>query len=280
MISFIKLNLRIAMTSIFFILFSLSPSYAQGIYEEAYDFAYSSDGMNLDQYDAQLVADQIAAMRNPATAFYCYRDAYTYYIYTYSNGRGNLDRNEAIGYAEDQCIYNRSGARGLSRRNEVFQEAFTFAKSSSGMNLDRSEAQEIAREVAATRNPVIVLSCFKDAYTFAKSGSGMNLDRGEAVEHVKDLCINNRRGARGLSRRNEVFQKAFTFAKSSSGMNLDRSEAQEIAREVAATRNPVMVLSCFKDAYTFAHSSSGMNLDRDEAIEHTRNQCGIVDDRL
>ncbi len=69
-------------------------------FKEAYNFAYSSGGMNMSSQAARDFAWKIADQINPQQALYCYRTAYNF---AYSSGGMNLSSQGARDHAEKTC---------------------------------------------------------------------------------------------------------------------------------------------------------------------------------
>jgi hypothetical protein len=172
----------------------------------------------------------------------------SYADFTSSNSGGSADLLRSL----DQCAYScsnhcsklvaavqervetiQSECTGGSKpvNQTAFQEAYTFAYSSSGLNLTTASAQEFANKITQDPNPMAALAAFKEAYTFAYTSSGLNLTAASAKEFAWKIT-DQRNPKSTLS----CYKQAYTFAYSSSGMNLTAAAARAHAEKSCALK--------------------------------------------
>jgi hypothetical protein len=69
---------------------------------------------------------------------------------------------------------------------DVYEEAYKFASSPTGLYLARKEAMSVALEIASRPNPASVLSAYQGACRFASAPTGLYLDRKEAMSYAME----------------------------------------------------------------------------------------------
>lgn len=126
----------------------------------------------------------------------------------------------------EQRIQNARGACNAHQPVDqgLFQDAYTWAYSSSGLNLTTAAAREFAQQIVDMPNGRHVLSAFRAAYNWAYSSSGLNLTTTAARAWAWRI-VRQRNPGQAMA----CYKQAYQFAYSPSGMNLTSSAAREHA---------------------------------------------------
>jgi hypothetical protein len=113
------------------------------VFQEAYKWSYSSDGLNETSSNAEKFANLIVSKTCPAAYFMVYKPAYKF---AYGSNGMNKTRTEAKKTADIICNYEESK---LYTKNSLqcYIDNYTFAYSSGGMNKTRFEAENFANKI-------------------------------------------------------------------------------------------------------------------------------------
>lgn len=70
----------------------------------------------------------------------------------------------------------------------AFQTADSWAYGSNGLNLTKTDAMAFGWKLTEQLNPTSSLECYKQAYTYAYSSNGLNLGKADAQAHAQKMC--------------------------------------------------------------------------------------------
>lgn len=112
------------------------------VFQEAYKWSYSSEGLNYTSSEAEKFAILITNKLCPAAYFKVFKPGY---IFAYSSKGMNKLKTEAIKLATTISDYE---AANYYTKNSLqcYIDNYTFAYSSDGMNKTRSEAENFANK--------------------------------------------------------------------------------------------------------------------------------------
>lgn len=112
------------------------------LYQDAYNYAYGSHGLNLDRAPAMSFASKVSGMGavNGARYLKVYKQAYLFF---YSSNGVSLDRAPAMQWTDAVA-----STTDPETTFETFKKSYNFAYGSNGLNLDRGPALKFAAEQA------------------------------------------------------------------------------------------------------------------------------------
>lgn len=169
----------------------------------------------------------IASTSNPSLYDKLYRLAEKVYYIEYSLSAEQLKMTGELANQIDAVISQPSETT-CGKKTEVFQEAYKWAYSSSGLNDTASDAEKFATLITNQYCPAAYFKVFKPAYTFAYASTGMDKTRSEAKKTAAK--ISDYEASKFYIRNSlQCYIDSYTFAYSSGGMNKTRSEAENFA---------------------------------------------------
>lgn len=115
----------------------------QALYQDAYTWAYSGNGLNLTTQGAQSFADRITRTPNARASFESFK---TTYVYAYSGNGLNLTTQgaQALAWKIVSQAYPQASL-------DCYKKAYTFAYSGTGMNLTAEGARAHAEKTCNIR---------------------------------------------------------------------------------------------------------------------------------
>lgn len=166
----------------------------------------------------------IASTSNPSLYDTLYRLAEKVYYIEYSLSAEQLKMAGELANQIDSVISQPSETM-CGKKTEVFQEAYKWAYSSSGLNDTASDAEKFATLITNQYCPAAYFKVFKPAYTFAYASTGMDKTRSEAKKTAAK--ISDYEASKFYIKNSlQCYIDSYTFAYSSGGMNKTRSEAE------------------------------------------------------
>lgn len=182
--------------------------YDDEVFRSAYKFAYSSQGLDLNEAGAENFARRMANTMD-LRGFDRWMNAFKW---AYSSQGLDYSRRDAQRFADEMMDAD------LRR----FQELFRYAYSSQGLDLTKSQSLRWAQDHMHT--PPEFLQVFKDAFRFCYGSSGPDLSKAAARDTAQEIA---RYGSRGL----EGFRRDFSYAYGSSGLNMSKARALRYAMD-------------------------------------------------
>jgi hypothetical protein len=154
------------------------PVFNQNLFKDAYDWAYSSDGMNLTSTGAEAFAKTVTKRPDAALYFDTYKKAYAY---SYSSDGMNLTSSGARAFAEQ-------ASQGRPFYVEHHREVYKWAYSSDGRNLTASGARQFADRFLEVPFFDQSWQCYKQQYQYGYSSSGLNKTASGAHSFALETC--------------------------------------------------------------------------------------------
>ncbi|MCB0412658.1 MAG: hypothetical protein KDD22_09040 [Bdellovibrionales bacterium] len=112
--------------------------------------------------------------------------------------------------------------------NQIFKEAFQWARSLQGLGITKSEAQVFAQKIRSKNCPSKYLQVYQNSFEWAKSLQGLGATRSasmEFAEMLSDYEQNTLFSKNSL----ECVKEEYDFGRSLQGMGLSREEAKKFA---------------------------------------------------
>lgn len=91
-------------------------------------------------------------------------------------------------YDAQKFASNMSGRFCARESLEAFKSTFNFATSSQGLWIGREEARVFANKVSVQPNPITAFDCYREDFQFATRSNGLWLSKEEAHRHAVQKC--------------------------------------------------------------------------------------------
>lgn len=115
-------------------------------------------------------------------------------------------------------------------KQNVYREAFQWARSTEGLNTYKSEAMEFAETVSSKGCPLQYFESYSSSFVWARSSNGLNTYKSKAMEFATQISEFNQSNEYTQNVL-ECIRPEFDFARSSSGLNLPRDAAEAFAKK-------------------------------------------------
>lgn len=112
----------------------------------------------------------------------------------------------------------------------TYRAAFTWARSSEGLNAIRSDAMELAQEISGKSCSMPYFNRYAESYTWAHSPDGLTIHKSKAMEFAS-LSADHDEQTQFLDKLLDCIRPQFEFARSSEGLNYSRRRAEEFAKQ-------------------------------------------------
>lgn len=163
-------------------------------------------------------------------------------LYYYENQLANPQAEE-INRALDRIdlVYHLSPAQ-CGEPADVYENAYDWAYSASGLNYFSSDAKKFAKKVSKKVCPAYYLASYKENFNYAYSYSGLNKYKSDAISFA-NIISNYEQSLYYPKSTLSCFKMQYDYAYSSGGLYKSSREAEEFAMLQCLAPKPYSTLS-------------------------------------
>lgn len=210
------------------------------LHKQAYDFAYSSDGLDLDQNGALRYADSIASRPGGAAYLTELRQ-----IFSYARNNLGLPTTQARAFAEARV------GTGFQNNLGLYTQAYQFAYADEGFDLDPTSARAYAESIIRRGDGQSYLTQVRSIFSYARNNLG--LSKAEARSFAEAKVLTNWNQNMGL------YTTAYQFAYADEGFDLDPTSARAYAEAIINRVDGQGYLTQVRQLFSFARNNLGLD---------------------